>query len=43
MNQFFVNLKNWHFKRAFFGTTFIVFSSFLFFSMDIFVPIKSDT
>ncbi len=20
MNQFFVNLKNWHFKRAFFGT-----------------------
>lgn len=43
MNQFLVNLKNWHFKRAFFGTTFKLFFCVIFFSTDIFIPIKSDT
>lgn len=31
------------YNPAFFGTGFVVFSSFIFCSMDIFVPIKSDT
>lgn len=44
MNQFFVNLKNWHFKRAFFWTGFKVSSwGIIFSSAVIFVTIKSDT